>query len=139
MGDRVSTLTAWVVRMAVRFMFARYLLASICALAADMLLFLAFSQSGTSPVLAAFGGYAGGLIVHWAISVRFVFETGESATHAQRLAFVASALLGMGITMAMVGSLSALAVPPPIAKLLTVPVSFLAVYAIRKYGIFARA
>ena len=113
-----------------RLMFARYLLASICALSSDMALLL---------MLAAFGGYAVGLIVHWTISIRFVFDTGNGPTHAQRAGFVASALLGMGITLSMVGGLSLIGVAPAIAKLLSVPVSFLTVYAIRKYGVFARA
>ena len=45
----------------------------------------------------------------------------------------------MGITLSMVGGLSLIGVAPTIAKLLSVPVSFLTVYAIRKYGVFARA
>jgi putative flippase GtrA len=122
-----------------RLMFARYLLASICALSSDMALFLMLDHVGAAPMLAAFGGYAIGLIVHWTISIRFVFDTGTGPTHAQRVGFVASALLGMGITLAMVGGLSMVGVAPAIAKLLSVPVSFLTVYAIRKYGVFARA
>lgn len=125
--------------LAARFMLARYLLASLCALSADMLLFLALARLGAPPVAAACGGYAGGLVVHWAISVRFVFDTGGGPSHAQRLGFVASALLGMAITMAMVGGLAAVGMMPALAKLLSVPVSFFAVYAMRKYGVFARA
>ena len=122
-----------------RLMFARYLLASICALSSDMALFLMLDHVGAVPMLAAFGGYAVGLVVHWTISIRFVFDTGTGPTHAQRAGFVASALLGMGITLSMVGGLSLIGVAPTIAKLLSVPVSFLTVYAIRKYGVFARA
>ena len=122
-----------------RLMFARYLLASIIALASDFALFLLLDRLGLAPVAAACGGYAGGLLVHWAISVRFVFDTGAGPSHGQRLAFIASALLGMGMTMAMVGALSVVGVAPALAKLLSVPVSFLTVYAIRKYGVFARA
>ncbi|MET0369913.1 MAG: GtrA family protein [Sphingobium sp.] len=126
-----------VAALAARFMLARYLLASVCALSSDMLLFLGLGHAGASPVLAAFGGYAGGLVVHWAISSRYVFATGGRATHAQRAGFVASALVGMGITMGSVGALTALGIIPAVAKLLTVPASFFAVYAIRKYGVFA--
>jgi putative flippase GtrA len=122
-----------------RLMFARYLLASIIALASDFALFLLLDRLGLPPVAAACGGYAGGLLVHWAISVRFVFDTGAGPSHGQRLAFIASALLGMGMTMAMVGALSLVGTAPALAKLLSVPVSFLIVYAIRKYGVFARA
>lgn len=131
----MRVLTALVARL----MFARYLLASICALSSDMALFLMLDHFGAAPMLAAFGGYAIGLAVHWMISIRFVFDTGTGPTHAQRAGFVASALLGMGITLAMVGGLSLTGVAPTIAKLLSVPVSFLTVYAIRKYGVFARA
>lgn len=135
MIQRLHALT----RLAARLMFARYLLASICALSSDMALFLLLDRVGTPPMLAAFAGYALGLLVHWTISIRFVFDTGTGPTHAQRAGFVASALLGMGITLAMVGGLSALHVLPAMAKLASVPVSFLTVYAIRKYGVFARA
>jgi putative flippase GtrA len=135
----VRTLTTVPAAIAARFMLARYLLASVCALSTDMILFLTLSHLGASPVLAAFGGYMAGLVVHWIISVRFVFDTGEGATHSQRVGFVASALLGMAITMGIVGGLSALGILPALAKLLSVPISFFTVYAIRKYGVFASA
>lgn len=132
MAARVGALLA-------RLMFARYLLASVCALFADFASFLALDHMGAIPLAAAVGGYAVGLVIHWAISIRFVFVTGDGPSHAQRVGFVASALLGMGVTMLMVSALSALGLVPAIAKLLSVPVSFLSVYAIRKYGVFARA
>ncbi|MEC3912675.1 GtrA family protein [Sphingobium sp. CR2-8] len=122
-----------------RLMFARYLLASICALASDLSLFLTLDHGGASPAIATLGGYAIGLVVHWVISTRFVFDLQNGPTHAQRLGFVVSAAVGMGITLALVTLLSAVGMAPAIAKLLSVPVSFLSVYAIRKYGIFARA
>ncbi|WP_416462614.1 GtrA family protein [Sphingomonas sp. VDB2] len=131
MAERIGALVA-------RLMFARYLLASIAALASDFATFLALDHSGAWPVVAALGGYTVGLIVHWMISVRFVFDLGDGPTHGQRLGFIASAMIGMGITMALVGALSALGLSPALAKLASVPVSFLSVYAIRKYGIFAR-
>ncbi len=143
MPDRVIGRLHVLTRLVTRLMFARYLLASICALSSDMALFLLLDRLGTPPMLAALGGYALGLLVHWIISIRFVFDTGTAAgggpTHAQRAGFVASALLGMGITLAIVGGLSALHILPTLAKLASVPVSFLTVYAIRKYGVFARA
>ncbi|MFC3439973.1 GtrA family protein [Sphingobium rhizovicinum] len=120
-------------------MFARYLLASICALSGDFAVFLALDRVGASPVIAAVGGYGAGLVVHWIISIRFVFVLDQGPTHAQRIGFVVSAMLGMGVTMLLVGALSALGLAPPLAKLLSVPLSFLTVYAIRKYGVFARA
>jgi putative flippase GtrA len=127
------------VALAMRLTLARYLLASVCALSSDFAAFLMLGHLGAPPMLAACGGYALGLVVHWIVSVRFVFDTGAGASHAQRIGFVMSALVGMGLTMACVGALSAAGVTPALAKLLSVPVSFFTVYAIRKYGIFARA
>jgi putative flippase GtrA len=132
MAARIGALLA-------RLMFARYLLASICALTSDVAIFLALDHGGAAPMVAALGGYAVGLVVHWVISTRFVFDLANGPTHAQRIGFVVSALIGMSITLALVGALSAVGIAPAIAKLLSVPVSFLSVYAIRKYGIFARA
>lgn len=122
-----------------RFTFTRYLLASIVALSTDFALFMMLNHMGLPPAVAALGGYSAGLVLHWLISVHFVFAIQAPATHAQRIAFIISALIGMVITMTLVGGLSGLGVPPAAAKLMAVPVSFLSVYAIRKYGIFARA
>lgn len=132
MAARIGALLA-------RLMFARYLLASICALGSDFATFLMLDHGGAAPMMAALGGYLVGLIVHWVISTRFVFDLADGPTHAQRIGFVLSAGVGMGITMVLVGALSAVGILPAIAKLLSVPVSFLSVYAIRKYGIFSRA
>lgn len=139
MPARVRTLALMLARLTL----ARYLLASVCALSSDMALFLMLDHLGAPPLVAAFGGYAIGLVVHWTISIRYVFDIntkyGSGPTHAQRAGFIASALLGMVLTLGIVGGLSHVGIAPAIAKLLSVPVSFLTVYAIRKYGIFARA
>lgn len=119
--------------------FVRYLLASVCALSADMGLFLLLDHTGVVPMLAAFAGYVAGLFVHWLLSSRFVFTLGTRPTHAQRAAFVGSALVGLAITMALVGGMTAMGVPAAIAKTAAVVSSFLAVYAIRRYGIFVHS
>lgn len=125
--------------IATRFMIARYALASICALASDMLVFLALGHLGMPPVVAALGGYLLGMAVHWIVSTRYVFLSGdaERATHIQRIGFVLSAVFGLGMTMAVVGALSAAGASPAIAKVVSVPFSFFSIYAIRKYGVFA--
>ncbi|HEX7876832.1 MAG TPA: GtrA family protein [Sphingobium sp.] len=139
MTQRSSAITALTSAVVARFTFIRYLLASICALCSDMLLFLALLRLDLHPAAAAFAGYATGLLVHWLISIRFVFVAAEPPTHAQRIGFVVSALIGMGITLALVSGLTVAGVAPAIAKLASVPVSFLTVYAIRKYGVFGSA
>lgn len=118
--------------------FIRYLLASICALSSDMGVFLLLGRLALPPMAAAFMGYVAGLIVHWLLSIHFVFDASAGATHAQRAAFVGSALVGLAITMALVGGLSAIGLAPAVAKMTAVLVSFVAVYGIRRYGIFAR-
>jgi putative flippase GtrA len=122
-----------------RFTFLRYLLASVCALCCDMLLFLALIRMEAHPALAGFAGYSAGLLVHWLISTRFVFLSAGQATHGQRVGFIVSAVIGMGITLVLISGLTAIGAAPAIAKLFAIPASFLAVYAIRKYGVFAAA
>ena len=139
MADRASTVAALASALVSRFTFTRYLLASICALCADMLLFLALLRLDVHPAVAGFAGYSFGLLLHWLISIRFVFQSGRRATHAQRAGFIVSALIGLGITTSLISGLSAVGLAPAIAKLMAVPVSFLSVYAIRKYGVFGAA
>ncbi|HKY81853.1 MAG TPA: GtrA family protein [Sphingobium sp.] len=137
MGQRPQALAALTGAIVARFTFIRYLLASICALSSDMLLFLALIRLDLHPAAAAFAGYMAGLLVHWLISTRFVFLSAGRATHVQRAGFVASAVIGMGITLAIVSGLTGAGLAPTIGKLVAIPVSFLTVYAIRKYGVFA--
>lgn len=133
------SIKAMIGSIATRFMVARYLMASICALASDMLVFLMLGHLGTPPVIAAFGGYVCGMGIHWIISVRFVFlpDDRDGTTHFHRIGFVLSSFFGLGMTMAVVGALSTVGTSPAIAKLAAVPVSFFTIYAIRKYGVFA--
>ena len=122
-----------------RMTFARYLLASVCALACDFLVFLGMSGAGLWPMGAAAMGYCAGLLLHWLLSVRFVFLRDSAASPAQCAGFALSALVGLAVTTLIVGGLSTLGLPPATAKALAVPVSFIAVYTIRRYGVFARA
>ncbi|SER74292.1 GtrA family protein [Sphingobium sp. YR768] len=121
-----------------QFMLARYLLASICALSLDMALFLGLSRAGLPNAIAATGGYGAGLLLHWVISTRFVFAC-DRPSHTQRLAFVASAAVGLLVTIIIIEFLSRLGLGQAISKLFAIPVSFGAVYAIRKYGVFGTA
>ena len=139
MGTRTPALASMAGGIIARFTFTRYLVASIIALCGDMLLFLGLLQADVSPAAAGFAGYAGGLVLHWMISIRFVFTPSERATHGQRLGFVASAVIGLAITTGLISGLSATGLAPALAKLVAVPVSFLSVYAIRKYGVFSGA
>lgn len=127
----------WANMATVRFTFGRYLLASLCALCGDMLLFLALLQAGLPPPAAGAMGYVGGLLLHWFISIRFVFPSAAGPTHRHRIGFAVSAAVGIAVTSGLISALGVAGFTPTLAKLFAVPASFLSVYAIRKYGVFA--
>ncbi|QIK78523.1 GtrA family protein [Sphingomonas piscis] len=124
-----------------RFTYVRYLLASTVALAVDSALFLVGLQLGASPLSAAAGGYAAGLLVHWFLSSRAVFSRGLAPGGAERrqqqVLFLASALVGLAVTMLIVGGGAALGLDPRIAKIGAIASSFQLTYMLRKRLVFA--
>lgn len=124
--------------LAARFTFTRYLAVSICALCVDTALFLMLARIGLPAAWAAFTGYTAGIVVHWGLSIRFVFARNirSTPTHAQRLSFVLSALVGLAITVGMVSVLTTLGCAAVLAKAAAVTVSFIVVYMVRKYVVF---
>lgn len=127
--------------LAWRQVYARYLLASIVALAADMGCFLALLRFDVAAVPASLIGYSFGLLVHWLVSSRLVFveasQTSGTARHKQKLLFVGSALVGLAITGAIVGLGHHLGFDPRLAKLAAIGVSFQATYLLRRSVVFA--
>ena len=122
-----------------RFSITRYLLASIVSLAFDVALFMVLVAFASDPGWASAAGYSAGIIVHWLISSTFVFpgKTREGGgLQLQRLGFVGTAILGLGITVSIVSGLTELEILPVVAKGAAVFVSFFAVYVTRKYGVF---
>lgn len=120
--------------------FLRYLLASISALAVDMLAFIALMALGVPAVLAAVAGYAAGIFGHWMLSSRKVFTgmvaQGRGRTRQKGL-FVFSALVGLGLTAAIVGMGEAIGIDPRLAKLAAIATSFLATWRIRSRIVFS--
>ncbi|MEH6758118.1 MAG: GtrA family protein [Parasphingorhabdus sp.] len=143
--DRRSAVGVWVgnlprpLAFLNRFSITRYLLASIVSLAFDVALFMVLVAFAFDPGWASAAGYTAGIIVHWLISSSFVFpgkaKTG-SALQLQRLGFIGTAVLGLGITVSIVSWLTDLGTLPVIAKGAAVFVSFFAVYLTRKFGVF---
>ncbi len=122
-----------------RFSLTRYLLASVVSLAFDVALFMVLVAFLIDPGWAAAAGYSAGIVVHWLISSSFVFPgktRGGAALQLQRLGFIATAVLGLGITVSIVSGLTSAGVLPVMAKAAAVAVSFFAVYLTRKYGVF---
>ena len=118
----------------------RYLLASVGALAVDMGCFLALLALSVWPAAASAFGYCAGIVAHWLMSSRAVFndsvaERGAERTR-QKALFVASALLGLGLTAGIVYAGDTAGLDPRLAKLVAIAVSFAATWLVRQKVVF---
>lgn len=122
-------------------MFLRYVAVSVGALATDMGVFLALLEAGLPSISASAIGYSIGILAHWILSSRKVFQDrvsdkGTAARTQQKAMFLASALLGLLLTVAIVGAGTALGLDPRLAKIIAILISFLLTYALRNIVIF---
>ena len=126
-----------------RWTYVRYIGASALALGGDMLLFLVLLESGMTAITASASGYMAGIIVHWLISSRIVFAGQASrlavVRNRQKMLFVGSALLGLGITVAIVGIGDAMGMDARLAKLAAIVIAFQTTYLLRKKLVFGVA
>lgn len=123
--------------------FIRYGVVSVVALAVDLGIFMGLLYSGMNSALAAAIGYAIGILAHWLLSSRKVFQDrvslrGSRERTQQKAMFVVSALLGLVLTMAIVGAGDLAGVDPRIAKFFAIGLSFVLTYLLRNVVIFAR-
>jgi len=120
--------------------FVRYILASVGALAVDVGAFLALLAVGMLAAPASAVGYSLGILAHWLMSSRAVFQDsvaeGGMARTRQKALFVISALVGLGLTTAIVGGADWGGVDPRFAKLVAIGVSFIATWLIRSRIVF---
>lgn len=121
--------------------YVRYVAVSAAALGVDIALFLTLIAGGVLATLASGLGYCLGIFVHWFLSSRFVFgaqlaDNGAARTKQKGL-FVGSALLGLGLTMLIVGVSAAAGFDPRAAKIVAIAVSFNVTYLLRKVVVFA--
>jgi putative flippase GtrA len=121
----------------------RYLAASVIALAADMGSFLALLALGATAAPASAASYALGIVVHWLISSRAVFNNsvaprGDSTRTKQKAMFVVSALIGLALTTMIVGGGDAMGIDPRLAKLVAVGVSFVTTWLLREKLVFRK-
>ena len=121
--------------------FALYVLASVCALAVDVGSFLALLSLGLSATLASAIGYSLGIVSHWLLSSRTVFtgrvaERGSSDRTRQKALFVASALAGLALTTAIVGTAELSGFDPRLAKLVAIAASFALTWLLRSRIVF---
>jgi len=115
---------------------ARYLLASIGALAVDLGCFLALLTAAVPAALASAAGYSLGIAAHWWMSSRAVFADGVAARGPERTRqkalFVASALIGLALTTGIVGLGALAGMDPRAAKLAAIAASFVATWLMRR-------
>ncbi len=118
----------------------RYGLASAGALAVDTGLFLALIALGLGAAAASAVGYCAGIVAHWLLSSRAVFIAGlaerGAARAVQKGLFVASALIGLGVTIGIVGLVTALHGDARIGKLLAIVASFTLTWLLRRHLVF---
>jgi putative flippase GtrA len=118
----------------------RYGLASVGALAVDIGAFLALLALGAPAAAASALGYGLGIAAHWLLSSRAVFADSVAARGAgrtrQKALFVGSAVVGLGLTTAIVGLADLAGGDPRLGKLAAVVVSFTATWLLRNKVVF---
>jgi putative flippase GtrA len=123
-----------------RRLWARYLMASVIALAADLACYWTLVKLHVAPAGAAALGYGLGILVHWLLSTRTVFAEGMNLEGAERVRgkalFVASALVGLCLTVGIVSVATTLGAHAALAKLIAILVSFQTTYLLRKRLVF---
>ena len=106
----------------------------------DLGCFLLLFWAGVLAGLAAVIGYAAGTLVHWAISSRVVFPDRLAAPGmkrgGQQALFVLSAILGLGLTAAIVTGADIAGFDPRLAKLAAMAASFFTVWLVRLTIVF---
>ena len=118
----------------------RYLLASVGALAVDVGSFLALMAIGIAAAPASALGYTLGILAHWLMSSRAVFQdsvasSGMARTR-QKALFVISALVGLGLTTAIVGIGDHSGIDPRIAKVFAIIIAFATTWMLRSKIVF---
>lgn len=112
---------------------------SVLALAIDSAAFLKLAQYGLTPALAAAIGYSLGLVVHFVLSSRLVFDGAATGKSPLRLfgEFAVTGLAGLLITAGCVTvMIDGFRSGPLAAKAVAVAFSFAAVFLFRRAFVF---
>ena len=128
-----------VARLAVLPQLSRYAIVSAMALALDFAVFLGLNAAFGHATLAGVIGYGCGIVLHYFLSRHFVFNAMRSKKSAHRLftEFVASGLIGLAVTAAVIAlATTLLGWPAIVAKIAAVGASFLGVFLIRRTVVF---
>ena len=117
----------------------RYALVSGLALTVDFAVFMALNGIIGHPTLSGVTGYGVGIVVHYFLSRRFVFDArGAKAAHRLFVEFAASGVVGLLATAGVIAVATAeFGLAPIYAKLLAAGASFIGVFLIRRTVVFA--
>lgn len=118
---------------------SKYTVASVIALATDFLIYLSLATGGFALTLAAIAGYSIGMMMHFVLSSRYVFETQKLDKTESRLfgEFAISGAIGLVLTVTVVFIAEKVFLATPFfAKLAAVAISFFAVYLVRRCLVF---
>ncbi len=117
-----------------------YTIVSIIALGVDLVIFNTLVLTETRASLAGIIGYAAGMIVHYVLSVRYVFDTRSSdKSNARRFTeFALSGAVGLAITWVLIFLATEVAHLPAMAgKIAAIGTSFIVVFLLRRGIVFA--
>jgi putative flippase GtrA len=117
----------------------RYLVVSAVALGCDIAVYAALI-AGTGATAAGAAGYTFGLLVHYALSARWVFPDGAGSrrTGPTLVKFAATGLVGLATTAAIIDALTRNHVAGALsAKAAAVVTSYLIVFLLRRMYVFA--
>jgi len=113
----------------------RYTGASGVALVLDTSVFFALVSSTALPApFAAAIGYLSGALLHYLLSVLYIFAAEKTGKSHRRMAseFMVTGLLGLLLTVIVIRlTVDGMGVPPLIGKALSTGIAFLAVYVVR--------
>jgi putative flippase GtrA len=117
----------------------RYALVSGLALAIDFAVFIGLNGVIGHPTMSGVVGYGVGIVVHYFLSRRFVFEARDAkAAHRLFAEFAASGIVGLMATAAVIAvATTEFGLAPVYAKLLAAGASFIGVFLIRRTVVFA--
>jgi putative flippase GtrA len=118
-----------------------YTIVSVAALAVDLVVFNGLQLCSLRASLAGMAGYFTGLVLHYALSKRFVFEASAHKQDWRRFAeFCATGGVGALITWSIITIATEwLALPAMLGKVAAVGASFFVVFLLRRTIVFARA
>ena len=117
-----------------------YTIVSVVALGVDLAVFNALLFGGVGAALAGLIGYTAGLILHYVLSRRFVFDTARSDKGDWRRfgEFAVSGCVGLAMTWAVIHLATDVAhLPAMVGKIVAVGTSFIVVFLLRRGIVFA--